>query len=117
MLEAVPAAMAALGELLSSYEVRRAERQRPTQGAGVYHAVVPEGVTTLEAEYFRGRRDLRSVALPASLTRIGDRAFEGFHSLALGELPASLTSIGFRAFYGCSSLALRELPPSLTSIC
>eukprot|EP00900_Chrysochromulina_parva_P001217 jgi/Chrpa1/11096/Chrysochromulina_OHIO_Genome00022610-RA len=80
------------------------------------HAIVPEGVTTLEAGYFRGQRDLRSVALPASLTRIGDRAFEGFHSLALGELPASLTSIGDYAFFGCYSLALRELPASLTSI-
>jgi ubiquitin len=82
----------------------------------MYHAVVPEGVTTLEAGYFRGRRDIQSVALPASLTRIGDRAFEGFHSLALRELPASLTHIGDRAFSGCSSLALRELPESLESI-
>jgi len=97
-------------------ELQRAERQRPAQGAEVYHAVVPEGVTTLGAGYFRGRRDLRSVALPASLTRIGDRAFEDFHSLTLEELPASLTSIGIGAFRGCSSLALRELPASLTSI-
>ena len=57
MLEAVPAAMAALGELLSSYEVRRAEWQRPTPGAGVYHAVVPEGGTTLEARYDLGEGD------------------------------------------------------------
>ena len=97
-------------------ELQRAERQRPTQSAEVYHAVVPEGVTTLEAGYFRGRRDLQSVALPASLTRIGDGAFEDFHSLMLRELPASLTSIGDLAFKGCSSLALRELPASLMLI-
>jgi ubiquitin len=84
----------------------------------VYQVVVPEGVTTLDVRYFGEdvRKDLLSVALPASLTCIDSCAFQGCSSLALIKLPSSLTRIGNHTFQGCSSLALRELPASLTSI-
>ena len=83
----------------------------------VYQVVVPEGVTTLDGGYFGEdvRKDLLSVALPASLTCIDRSAFYGCSSLALRELPASLTSIGDHAFYRCSSLAPRVLTAAAPS--
>ena len=80
------------------------------------HAVLPEGMTHLPDDAFRGRASLVSVAFSSSLVSIGIYAFYRCSSLVSIDLPASLTSIGDGAFRDCSALTSVTFPASLTSI-
>ncbi|MCQ2051576.1 MAG: leucine-rich repeat protein [Bacteroidaceae bacterium] len=67
---------------------------------------IPEGVTSIGAEAFRGCIKLESVALPenlTTLTAIGDRAFEYCYVLAIPSLPASVETLGAWVFDECKT--------------
>jgi len=67
--------------------------------------VVPEGVTALSNNAFRGCSGLKSVSLPGSLTKVGGGAFDGCTSLEqIDGLDLSVTSLGQNVFNGCASL-------------
>ena len=85
-------------------------------GEDVTHVVIPDGVTALRKDLFRGVKSLVSVTLPASVTSIGDYAFYKCSSLADVQLGDSVTAIGYCAFAGCKSLTAVELPSSLTML-
>ena len=65
---------------------------------------IPEGVTNIGYEAFRGCSNITSITIPASVTNISDYGFCSCSNLSTIAIPASVTSIGYSAFYYCSSL-------------
>ena len=85
-------------------------------GSLVKDLVIPDSVTSIGYEAFRGCSSLESVVIPDSVTSIGDYAFRNCSSLTSVTIPDSVTSIGYEAFYSCSSLTSVVIPDSVTSI-
>ena len=85
--------------------------------AGCNNTIIPEGVTAIETEAFRGMFDLEGITLPETLTRIGNRAFYYCQKLT-GHLsiPEGVTAVETYAFYKCTGLTSFELPSTLNSI-
>ena len=63
-----------------------------------------------------GFRDVNSIIIPNSVTLIGDEAFRGCSNLTHITIPDSVTSIGKEAFRGCENLESVTIPDSITSI-
>ena len=83
---------------------------------GIVNIVIPEGVTHIEDEAFRGCTDLVSIMFPEGLKRIGYDVFSGCSSLTSIMLPKRLESIGDAVFYRCTGLTSITLPETLESI-
>ncbi|HEM5153748.1 TPA: leucine-rich repeat protein [Streptococcus suis] len=81
--------------------------------SGFSRIEIPEGMTMIDQNAFRGNTNLKEIVLPTTLTTIGYGAFEnsGLEKLVL---PASLTSIGDRAFAGISTLKEVVIPKNVT---
>ena len=105
----------------------------------ITNLIIPNSVTNIGDDAFRGCSGLTSVTIPNSVTSIGDRTFydcSGLTSVTIGNgvksignyafkycsdltsvtIPNSVTSIGKEAFMGCSSLTSVNIPNSVTSI-
>ena len=80
------------------------------------HVTVPDDVTSLETDAFKGCDALVSITLPDSLTSLGEGAFHECSSLVSMTLPEGLTSIAGYSFFSCTSLACITLPGGLTRI-
>ncbi|MCM1499134.1 MAG: leucine-rich repeat protein, partial [Clostridium sp.] len=65
---------------------------------------IPESVTKIGDEVFKGCSVLKSVVLPESLKTIGGSAFSGCVKLESVNVPKTVSEIGGYAFSGCSSL-------------
>ena len=78
--------------------------------------VLPDGVTTINANAFRDCTSLVSIEIPNGLTTIGSNAFRGCTSLKSIVIPDSVTSIGTYAFYDCTALESVKLPSGITKI-
>lgn len=86
---------------------------------------VPEGVTTIGNEAFRGCYRLFDVSLPSTVTTIGKYAFLDCTYINSFTLPSKISSLGVGAFQGCSDLetfnfnraALKEIPDALFEGC
>ena len=78
--------------------------------------VVPQRVTAIDANAFRGCSNLVTLHLPDGLAFIGVRAFMGCSGLTTLRLPNPLTTIGQWAFRGCSGLTTLTLSNTLTTI-
>ena len=83
---------------------------------GVTEVVIPDSVTSIKDEAFKGCKGLKSITIPDSVTSIGGGAFEGCKGLTSITIPDSVTSIGYGAFHGCNSLTSITIPDSVTSI-
>ena len=83
---------------------------------GLTSVTIPEGVTSIGNDAFRGCSRLVSVTIPSSVTSIGSHAFSGCSGLTSVTIPSSVTSIGNDAFSGCSGLTSVTIPSSVTSI-
>lgn len=76
---------------------------------GVYNLDVktidlPEGLTVIANEAFKGCEQLVSVNLPKTLESIGDEAFYGCKKLSAVDVPEEVTYLGISAFEDCENL-------------
>ncbi|MCM8871999.1 MAG: leucine-rich repeat domain-containing protein [Paludibacteraceae bacterium] len=77
---------------------------------------IPNSVTSVGEEAFRGCTGLTSVTIPNSVTSIGFWAFLDCTGLTSITIPNSVTSIGNSAFYRCTGLTSVTISNSVTSI-
>ncbi len=77
---------------------------------------IPEGVTEISSNVFKGRKDITNVTFPSTLEVIGDHAFTECNALTNFILPEGLLSIEESAFASCVSLTDITIPDSVTSI-
>ena len=78
--------------------------------------VIPNSVTRIGNNAFKGCAGLTSVTIPNSVTSIGHSAFEGCKGLTSITIPDSVTSIEMSAFEGCTGMTHVTIPNSVTSI-
>ena len=74
------------------------------QFSGAPNVIIPEGVTSIDANAFAGSTTLRSITIPESVTSISSEAFKNCTNLTSITLPDSLTQIDAAMFAGCDSL-------------
>lgn len=79
-------------------------------------ASIPEGVTSVNGEAFRGRAELTGISIPDSVTSIGERAFKDCTSLQSVTIGNKVTAIGGYAFRNCKSLAEISIPDGVISV-
>ena len=77
---------------------------------------IPDSVTEIAGEAFKGCRSLISVTIPDGVTKIGLGAFSGCNNLTSVTIPDSVTEIGMYAFDSCSSLTSITIPDGVTTI-
>ena len=77
---------------------------------------IPEGVTSIGDDAFRGCSDLIEIKIPEGVTSIGDGAFAYCNDLTKIKIPEGVTSIGYEAFCGCSHLTEIKIPEGVTNI-
>ena len=70
----------------------------------ITNLIIPNGVTGIGDNAFRGCKCLTSVEIPNSVTSIGESAFEGCKGLTSVTIPNSVTNIVQGAFTGCSNI-------------
>ena len=78
--------------------------------------MIPNTVTSIEADAFANCISLKSINIPEGITNIADSTFEGCSSLESITIPESITSIRTNAFSGCSSLDNIIIPEGVKSI-
>lgn len=77
------------------------------------NVTVRDGITTIGAEAFKGRKGLTSVTLPESCTVIDSYAFENCTALTDINFPEKLELIGRNAFYNSGITSLKLSQPGL----
>ncbi|MBQ2122378.1 MAG: leucine-rich repeat domain-containing protein [Bacteroidaceae bacterium] len=92
------------------------ETQTNTLIAGCRETTIPNSVTSIGYEAFRGCSGLTSLEIPNSVTSIEYAAIWGCGDLTSVEIPNSVTSIGDWAFAACSGLTSVVIGNSVTSI-
>lgn len=86
------------------------------KGTNIRSIVIPDTVTTLSKNAFKGCGELASVIFGRGLIDVGYSAFEGCISLTDVMLPENCESLGRYAFYGCTSLRRIFIPKSVNSV-
>ena len=84
--------------------------------AGCKNTTIPNSVTSIGIDAFKGCTGLTSIDIPNSVTIIFESAFKGCTGLTSINIPNSVTSIGCEAFYGCTGLTSVNIPNSVTLI-
>ena len=144
-------------DFLGSDAIRKAEEQglvfsedkkilKKCTNKEIAEVVIPNSVTEIGREAFKGCTSLTSVVIPDSVTKIGNGAFIGVQQVTSNNskfkvckagglvdvdhqmllyvpsctteyiIPDSVTKIGEYAFYGCTNLTSIVIPDSVTEI-
>lgn len=109
-------------EIPSSYQGKPVTRIISKAFAGrtdiIGSVVLPDSVTTINSEIFRGCSALETVEISntSQITSIGSYAFTGCSALTSITIPDGVTTIGEHAFYGCSAIMGIKIPDGVTSI-
>ncbi len=77
---------------------------------------MPDTVTEISAEAFKGCTQLTSIELSENLKIIGSSAFSGCSNLASVNIPRGVTIIKYSAFRSCTSLTAIEIPDTVTEL-
>ena len=85
-------------------------------GCAIASLTLPETVTDIYYDAFRGCRKLTSVTLPDSVTYLGSSVFAECEALTEVTLPKGLASIENATFRACGSLVKIEIPAGVKSI-
>lgn len=83
---------------------------------GCKSSIIPDYVTAIGSDAFRGCVELAQISLHEGISQIGDHAFDGCSSLVSISLPESVTSIGLGAFSDCTSLTSFTIPRGVKRI-
>lgn len=78
--------------------------------------IIPNSITSIGEEAFRGCSGITSITIPDSVTRIGKGAFNRCSGIKSITIPDSVKSIGGYAFFRCTGLSSIEIPDSVSSI-
>ena len=78
--------------------------------------IIPDGVTSIGEDAFRGCSGITSITIPDSVTSIGEGAFNRCSGLKSVTIPDSVKSISGGAFFRCTGLSSIEIPDSVSSI-
>ena len=73
-------------------------------GSKITTVTIPNSVTSIGYEAFRGCSRLTSISIGNSVTTIGHYAFRDCSGLTSIDIPNSVTSIGGHAFHNCTGL-------------
>ena len=77
---------------------------------------LPEGLTFVGQNAFRGFTKLTEIVIPESVVKVATGALAECTLLTEAKLPTNLTKISHSLFYGCSSLANIEIPANVDTI-
>ncbi len=78
--------------------------------------VIPDGVTEIGDDAFKGLYKNTSLTLGENLVTIGARAFSGWNALKSLSIPNSVTIIGAYAFASCSSNTGINIPENVVTL-
>ena len=78
--------------------------------------IIPNGVTIIDEEAFKGNKTIQKVNIPNSVIAIGASAFEGCSELTEVSLPNGLKKINYKTFSGCDNLKSITIPASVDEI-
>lgn len=77
---------------------------------------IPEGVTSIPASVFSGRKTLEEVIIPSTVLTIEASAFKGCSALRSIDIPENVAVIGEYAFHNCPALTEINIPDNGISI-
>lgn len=77
---------------------------------------IPDTITKISDEYFKGCINLEVVELPDSITELGDSVFSGCTSLKEFRFPNGLDTVPKSVLYGCTALETVVLPETVKVI-
>ena len=78
--------------------------------------IIPNSVTSIGTQAFRGSESLKNIIIPNSVTSIGTYAFALCTSLGNITIPSSVVAIDGNPFEGCNSLISITIPSSVIAI-
>lgn len=78
--------------------------------------IIPDGVTSIRKDVFRGNTKITSVTIPSGVKEIDSYTFYECTNLKNVSMPEGLEKIGNDAFEQCSSLVSIVIPDSVTEI-
>lgn len=85
-------------------------------GCGVLNIYLPNSITNIGTDAFRGVRNLKYIRIPDRVKEIGSSAFEYAESLETIDLPIHLEKISSFCFKGCKELKEIEFPSEVYEI-
>ena len=77
---------------------------------------IPEGVTIISDNCFKGCSSLERITLPSTIKQIGESAFYGCSALTSIDIPEGVTIISDWCFSECSSMESITLPSTIKKI-
>ena len=82
----------------------------------ITEVAIEDGETQIPDSQYARLGDLKKATIPDTVTAIGANAFRGCRKLELTKLPDNITTIGMSAFANCTSIRDLKLPEKLEEI-